>query len=158
VLDGTPRRSRLAFQVDLFPARGALPDTLQSAQEREKDIRYSSRTRAGTDLFKAQHDVRHALNLLLEQLTPEQRATPEAKAASLFADTTNMDIVELIYRTDLAQGQSKDFEFSRPTMEARWNKGLADAAATLQASPWLAPMPPLTATRTFDVLAVSQRL
>jgi hypothetical protein len=30
----------------------------------------------------------------------------------------------------------KDFEFSRPTMELRW-QGLADARMTLQASPWI---------------------
>ncbi|MCC6212961.1 MAG: patatin-like phospholipase family protein, partial [Burkholderiales bacterium] len=49
VLDTEPRRDTLAFQVDLWSARGQLPETLLDALEREKDIRYSSRTRRGID-------------------------------------------------------------------------------------------------------------
>jgi NTE family protein len=36
-------------------------------------------------------------------------------------------------------------------MESRWQAGLADAQATLAASPWLAPMDPAQGARTFDV-------
>ena len=39
------RSDLLIFQVDLFSARGELPQTLLEAAEREKDIRFSSRTR-----------------------------------------------------------------------------------------------------------------
>ena len=41
-------RPRLVFQVDLFAARGEMPANLGEASEREKDIRYSSRTRLNT--------------------------------------------------------------------------------------------------------------
>jgi NTE family protein len=63
-----------------------------------------------------------------------------------------MDIVQLIYRPDQSQGHSKDYEFSRRTMEERWAQGFSDATVTLGASPWLAPMPPELGARTFDVL------
>ncbi|HEX3523735.1 MAG TPA: patatin-like phospholipase family protein, partial [Stellaceae bacterium] len=43
VLDQPATRHRMAFQVDLFPARGKLPATLTDVREREKDIRFSSR-------------------------------------------------------------------------------------------------------------------
>src|SRR3546814_15891412 len=39
----------LVFQVDLFPARGERPHDLEQAWSREKDIRYSSRTRRISD-------------------------------------------------------------------------------------------------------------
>ncbi len=152
VLDSTFDQSRLTFQVDLFPARGTVPDTLQAAGEREKDIRYSSRTRAVTDQFKALHDLRHLVGLLWAKLPQEMRATDEAQWLHALGCQSNIDIVELIYRTDIAQGQSKDYEFSRATMEARWAQGFEDARTTLQAAPWLAPMPPEIGTRTFDVL------
>ena len=152
VLDSTLDQSRLTFQVDLFPAQGAVPDTLQAAQEREKDIRYSSRTRAVTDQFKAMHDLRHLIGLLWAKLPQEMRATDEAQWLRALGSLSRMDIVQLVYRTDVAQGQSKDYEFSRPTMEARWAKGFEDARTTLGASPWLAPMPPELGARTFDVL------
>jgi NTE family protein len=64
-----------------------------------------------------------------------------------------MDIVELIYRPEAVQGQSKDYEFSRATMERRWNQGLADARTTLASAPWLAPAAADIAVRTFDVAA-----
>lgn len=152
VLDDQPRRSRLAFQVDLFPARGRVPDSIQAVQEREKDIRYSSRTRAGTEKLATMHNVRHAIDMLWDKLPAEVRAMPEAQTLHEFGCLTSIDIVQLIDRTDIAQGQSKDYEFSRATMEARWAQGFADARTTLLASPWLEPMPRELGARTFDVL------
>jgi hypothetical protein len=73
-------------------------------------------------------------------LPPEIARTPQAKRLLDHGCITTMDIVQLIYRPDEPQGSLKDFEFSRPTMQPRWQQGLADARTTLQASPWLAPM------------------
>jgi len=152
VLESIPRRSRLTFQVDLFYARGRQPTDLEEVREREMDIRYSSKTRAITDMLRAMHDVRHNINSLWDRLPEDLRKTPEAKFLYEFGCVTTMDVVELIYRPTDAQGHSKDYEFSRTTMRTRWAQGLADAQTTLLASPWLAPMPPEVGARTFDVL------
>src|SRR6201989_2758202 len=45
VLDAETSNDLLIFQVDLFSARGPLPETLLEAAERGKDIRFSSRPR-----------------------------------------------------------------------------------------------------------------
>jgi NTE family protein len=152
VLESIPRRSRLTFQVDLFHARGRQPTDLEGVSEREKDIRYSSKTRAVTDLFHKIHDVRHNINSLWDQLPEGLRNTPEAKFLYNFGCVTTMDIVELIFRPSDPQGPWKDYEFSRTTMCRRWEQGLSDTQATLLASPWLAPMAPEVGARTFDVL------
>src|SRR6516164_10191933 len=152
VIEYIPRRSRLTFKVDLFHASGHRPTNLEEVNEREKDIRYSSRTRAATDTLRQMHDVRHNINNLWDQLPENLRATPEAKFLYDFGCVTTMDIVQLIYRPADIQGYSKDYEFSRATMQARWVQGLSDAQKTLLASPWLAPMPPEIGARTFDVL------
>ena len=152
VLDYIPRRSRLTFQVDLFHARGAVPTNLEEVSERDKDIRYSSRTRTGTNAFRIKHDVRHNINALYDQLPDELKATPEAKWLYNFGCVTTMDIAQLIYRPHDNQGASKDYEFGRATMHARWAQGLADARATIAASPWLAPMPREAGVRVFDVM------
>ncbi|WP_226381830.1 DUF3734 domain-containing protein [Falsiroseomonas ponticola] len=152
VLERIPRRSRLTFQVDVFHARGKLPTTLEEVAEREKDIRYSSRTRAASDTVRAMHDVRHNINTLWEKLPPELRDTPEGRFLYNFGCVTTMDIAQIIYRPAEPQGQSKDYEFSRGTMRERWAQGLSDATATLMASPWLEPMPKEVGARTFDVL------
>ncbi len=152
VIAKIPRRSRLTFQVDVFPARGALPRNLEDVAEREKDIRYSSRTRAATEAIRTSHDLRHNINLLWDKLPPELRNTPEARFLYNYGCVTTMDIAQLIYRPVEGQGHTKDYEFSSATMEERWAQGHADATATLVASPWLAPMPHELGARTFDVV------
>ncbi len=57
VLDTVPRRSTIAFQVDLFPSFGPLPHTSEEVGGRGKDIRISTRIRAGTDAFGKRHDL-----------------------------------------------------------------------------------------------------
>jgi len=153
MVDYYPRRSRMIFQVDLFPAHARdRPANLDQVQEREKDIRYSSRTRLTTNTLRQRHDVRHAINELHKLLPPEIANTEQARRLYDHGCVTTMDIVQLIYRPDEPQGSLKDFEFSRPTMELRWRQGLADARTTLQASPWLAPMPSELGVRVFDVI------
>ena len=126
--------------------------SLQDVSEREKDIRYSSRTRTGTEAFRLKHDVRHNINTLYDMLPPDLQNSPVAQWLYNFGCVTTMDIVQLIYRPSEPQGSTKDFEFGRATMEARWAQGLADARATLQASPWLAPVPEELGVRVFDVM------
>jgi len=152
VLDYLPRRSRLTFQVDVFHAHGRLPGNLDEVAEREKDLRYSSRTMIGTDAFREKHNVRHAINELHKLLPPELASTEQAQRLYHLGCVTEMDIVQLIYRPRDPQGSTKDYEFSRSTMNARWQQGMADARTTLQASPWLAPMPKEVGVRVFDVV------
>ena len=85
-------------------------------------------------------------------MPPEIAETPEARRLYDHGCVTEMDIALLIYRPNAPQGSSKDFEFSRSTMEARWQEGFSDAYTTLQASPWLAPMPQELGVRVFDVM------
>jgi NTE family protein len=157
VLTKIPRRSRLTFQVDVFHARGKLPTSLVEVAEREKDIRYSSRTRAATDVIRQTHDVRHNINTLWEKLPAALRDTPEGRFLYDYGCVTTMDIAQLIYRPAEGQGSSKDYEFSRATMRERWAQGFADAQVTLEASPWLAPMPAELGARTFDVTGEAMR-
>jgi NTE family protein len=150
MVDYYPRRSRLIFQVDVFPAHGSLPTNLDEVSEREKDVRYSSRTMFTTDTLREKHEVRHAINELHKLLPPDLANTEQAKRLYEHGCVTEMDIVQLIYRRMKPQGALKDFEFSRSSMEARWRQGLSDARSTLQASPWLAPKPREIGVRVFS--------
>lgn len=152
VLDYYPHRSRLTFQVDVFQGYGSLSKNLDEVREREKDIRYSSRTRVNTDVFQQEHEVRHAINELHKLLPQEVANLNQAKQLLAFGCVTEMDIVQLIYRPFLPQGASKDYEFSRGTMNMRWEQGLSDASTTLRTAPWLAPKPTEMGVRVFDVM------
>ncbi len=152
VLDYSPRCSRLTFQVDVFHAQGRLPTNLDEVSEREKDIRYASRTKMCSNAFRAKHEVRHAINELYKLLPPDLANTEQAKRLYEHGRVTEMDIVQLIYRPAEPQGASKDYEFSRSSMQRRWQEGTSAAQTVLRASPWLAPMPKDLGVRVFDVL------
>src|SRR5580692_11033200 len=154
VLDYSPRRSRLTFQVDLFHAQGQLPTNLQEVSERDQDIRYSSRTNVCSNAFRDRHDVRHAINELHKLLPPDLLATEQARRLYELGCVTEMDIVQLVYRPAEPQGASKDYEFDRASMEKRWQQGILDARTVLHAAPWLAPMPKELGVRVFDATSV----
>src|SRR5258707_3363228 len=68
VLDEEVNRDLIIFQVDLFSARGLLPVSLLEAAEREKDIRFSSRTRMNTDKNRQIHNARMMVRDLIGKL------------------------------------------------------------------------------------------
>ena len=79
VLDEETNRDLLIFQVDLFSARGELPASLLEAAEREKDIRYSSRTRMNTDKNKQVHNARKAVRELIGKLPDYLKNDPSVE-------------------------------------------------------------------------------
>jgi NTE family protein len=131
VVDTLPRRDTLAFQVDLWSARGELPGNMTEVLTREKEIQYSSRTRAGTNAFKEGQRLRNATADLLAKLPKRLKDTPEAKLLSSVCQKTVYRIVHLIYRARRYEGQAKDYEFSRLSMEDHWQAGYHDTLRTL---------------------------
>jgi len=132
VVDSESYMDTLIFQVDLWSADGEFPQNMADVYTRQKDIQYSSRTRANTDHFKNAHKMRHSLATLLEKLPPELKKLPEAKLLATRADTKVYNIVHLIYHNKTYEGYSKDIEFSRLSMEAHWQSGYNDTINTLK--------------------------
>ena len=137
VLDQTAKRRRVVFQVDLFAATGALPTTLAEVIEREKDIRYSSRTRLNTTNELDRQVIAQAAQRLIAKLPPALRDDPDVRALSRLRCDSAVDVVHLIYRSKHYESQSKDYEFSRLSMEEHWAAGRADMAHTLHDPRWL---------------------
>jgi NTE family protein len=131
VLSARSGLDTLVLQVDLWSARGDVPRDLAGVAVRMKEIQYSSRTRSSTDAFRKLEKLRTAFNELLPQMPPELAATPQARMLAEASDPALYNIVELIYRSPTFEGQCKDFEFSRRTMNDHWQAGFADAGTTL---------------------------
>jgi NTE family protein len=131
VLSMHPMRDTLAFQVDLWPARGPLPSTLEQVAERQKDIQYSSRTRLVTDNLQRSIKLRRGLQRLLALLPEAQRNAPELADIRREACTPAINVVNLIYQSKNYERQSKDYEFGTEAMRDHWQSGLADLLATL---------------------------
>jgi NTE family protein len=150
VLESRPRRDTLAFQVDLWSARGELPQDFLQANVREKEIRFSSRTRASTDQYKYAQQFRSAFAKLLEKLPDELRQLPEVNLLASEANEKVTNIVQLIYFSKKYEGISKDYEFSRRTMEEHWIAGYNDARRSLSHPEVLQQPSKLEGVRTFD--------
>jgi NTE family protein len=156
VVESEPRRDILAFQVDLWSARGDFPLSMPDVITREKEIRYSSRTRAGTDQFKHIQKLRRAAAALLEKLPADLKNSPEARLLSAAADRKVFNIVHLIYNARNYEGHSKDYEFSRASMEEHWRAGYHDARRTLRHPEVLEQPSDLEGLFTFDLVQDSR--
>jgi NTE family protein len=152
-------RNRVVFQVDLFPARGELPASIGDVSQREKDIRYSSRTRLNTKMQLEQQLIIKAAHRLLDKLPPKLRDDPDAQAlANLRSECKGIDVVHLIYRTKQYESQAKDYEFSRLSMEEHWQAGYADMRDTLQDPRWTERQPNDNTIRVFDLTRDKEQL
>lgn len=153
VLDQPGKRRRVVFQVDLFAATGELPTTLAEVTEREKDIRFSSRTRLNTTNELDLQVIAQAAQRLIAKLPPELQDDPDVRALSKVRCESAVDVVHLIYRSKHYESQSKDYEFSRLSMQEHWDTGRADMAHTLHDPRWIRHERTATGVHVFDLTA-----
>jgi NTE family protein len=132
VVQSEPQQDTLAFQVDLWNTRGDLPTSMADVMTRQKEIQYSSRTRAGSDRFKQMQILRNALATLIDKLPEEMKSLPEVAILKPVAERKVFNLVQLIYRTQQDEGDSKDYEFSRQSMEDHWLAGYRDTVRSLR--------------------------
>jgi NTE family protein len=180
VVAGDTLQDTLTFQVDLWSARGEVPSDLAGVLVRQKEIQYSSRTRANTDFFMEIQRARGALANMLEKMPPdilasedvkvlravadhrilanvlaklpaELRESPDGQILQSVADRSVYKIVHLIYRSKNYEGQSKDYDFSRLSMRDHWEAGYNDAMRTLRHPEALQRPSEHTKVETFDL-------
>lgn len=155
VLDQPGKKHRLVFQVDLFAARGGLPATLNEVTEREKDIRFSSRTRMNTTVELDRQVIAQAAKRLLGKLPSELRDDPDVRALAALRCESAVEVVHLIYRSKHYETQSKDYEFSRLSMHEHWDAGRADMAHTLHDPRWTQRERQATGVHVYDLTSDS---
>jgi NTE family protein len=142
VLSEEPGQDTLVFQVDLWSARGPLPDNVYDVEERRKDIVYSSRTRAATDTMAARQRHRRLLREVLEHVPAKVRASdPWCRQAQELACQRQYTVIHLIYQDKEWEGLAKDYEFSPQSMQEHWSSGLLDIERSLEHPEWL-QLPP----------------
>src|SRR5438034_4448098 len=132
VLDEEVDRDLLIFQVDLFSARGLVPISLLEAAEREKDIRYSSRTRMNTDKNRQIHNARRAVRDLIGKLPDELKNDPSVAFLREAAKENTVTVVHLIYKSKNYESSSKDYDFSHVGMVEHWGAGARDVHLSMR--------------------------
>lgn len=131
----------LVFQVDLFSARGIVPRDMYEVLSREKDIRFSSRTRLITDYFRKHYRLKVKLRDALAKV-PEDRLTDVEQALKQeLSDLPEITILQMIYQQRAYEGQAKDYDFSAQSMREHWESGYRDTERTLRHKDWLTMCP-----------------
>ncbi len=132
-----PGEDMCVFQVDVFPARGNLPRTLSEVSEREKDIRFSSRTRFNSDHIEMKQSISNAIARLETRLPDDLKNDPDfAELRSWACKSANVTIAHLIRRDTGYDTGSKDYEFSRLSVEEHWETGRNNVRKGLKSKFW----------------------
>lgn len=121
----------LVFQVDLFSAQSRLPRTISDVFAREKEIRFSSRTRQISDDLLRIRRARESAQRVLAKLPPEMADDPDVVELRVHAAEKPVSLVHLIYRASAWEGGARDFEFSARTMHEHWDAGRVAVAETM---------------------------
>ena len=137
VLDEEPHEDLLVFQVDLFSARGDAPRTLIELAGREKDIRFSSRTRLNTDTSLELHRAKALVRKLLARAPNALRGDPHLQELEAFSQDNAVTVAHLIFRPQNYASSTKDYEFSRIAMLEHWKAGTEDVLRTLHHPAWI---------------------
>ncbi|APR51166.1 patatin-like phospholipase family protein [Sphingomonas koreensis] len=121
----------LVFQVDLFSSAATMPRTITDVMAREKEIRFSSRTRQVSAERMRLRQEREAIRKVLAKLPPELHNDPDVAALRAVADEKPVSLVHLIYRANAWEGGSRDFEFSARSMREHWDSGRLSVRETM---------------------------
>ncbi|WP_226632487.1 patatin-like phospholipase family protein [Novosphingobium profundi] len=157
VLDNRPPCAMEVFQIDLFAARGDVPRTMADIAQREKDIRFSSRTRQGTDMSRKLQALRAATHRLADKLPEELKDDPDLAKLLSCRPEGPVAIMHLINRPRGYETNSKDYEFSRMTVDEHWQAGKADAIFSLEHPEWLERAIEPDEIATFDLACARER-
>lgn len=141
VLDTQPPVNTLCFMVDLWNAEGPEPATLDEVQTREKDVTFASRSKRHIEDYLHTHKLQRKLRELYA-LLPERAKTDawENELATLGCDST-IHVVRLPYGGRDWHMASKDINFSKGSIEWRWDQGYKDAMRAIDAAGWLKAVP-----------------
>ena len=140
------------FQVDLFNARGVMPKNLFDVAQREKDIRYSSRTRLNTDMGRELMKLRDAAFRLSQKLPDSLKDDPDAQLLGTRGCDSAVTIMHLINRSETHDTHSKDYEFSRHTVNGHWDSGRHDAEQSVNHPIWINRRPVGAGMAVYDLV------
>ncbi len=143
VFDDKPRRNSLIFAVHVWNPDGPEPETIRQVMNRQKDIQYSSRTVTHIRRQKQIHRLRHIVAELAARLPQEERETPLVREMASYGCLTRMHVVRLLAPQLEGEDHTKDIDFSRAGIHARWEAGFSDARRVLADAPWRGEFDPL---------------
>ena len=140
ILSHEEHLKQLIFQVDLWNAKGTVPENMMEIDERIKDIRYSSRTRMVTGFMAQKLRYTRLIKELLEIIDDDAKIDKvEELCVNKAREMTEVgvkNVIHLIYHKKTYERGYKDYEFSASTMQEHWESGLQDIENTFRHPDW----------------------
>jgi len=136
LLADEPRIDTTCFMVDLWSADGPEPQTLEQVQTRQKDVMFASRSQRHIDAYLRGHKLRRMVRMLRDKLPPEALSEEERRQVEAVGADSTVHIVRLAYAGRDWQMASKDINFSRGSIEWRWEQGYRDALRAIEEGAW----------------------
>ena len=143
VFDEYPRHDSLIFAVHMWNPVGPEPQTIWDVLHRQKDIQYSSRIASHIARQGQMHKMRHIIEQLSELVPADKQKSAKVQALMDWGCTTRMHIMRLLAPSLEHEDQTKDVDFTKQGIRARWRAGYEAARRALTEAPWKAPVDPL---------------
>lgn len=140
VLDDRPRCDSVIFTVQLWNSDGPEPESIWQVLGREKEIQYASRAESHLARQKQIHQLRGVITELVSHLAPAKRQSKGVQDLAAYGCTTTMHVVELTAPRLDREDLSKDIDFTRTSLRARWDAGYANAKECITSAPWEHPV------------------
>ena len=137
VLNELPGGDTICFMVDLWSAEGPEPVTMDEVATRQKDVTFASRSRRHIDDYTATHAMQRKLRELYARLPAKSRTAADEKELLALGCDATLHIVRLPYAGRDWHMAAKDVNFSKGSIEWRWDQGYRDAMRALRHAGWL---------------------
>ena len=142
VFDDYPRRSSVVFAVQIWHSRGVEPGSVAQVFARQKDIMFGSRSRSHIAAQARLHRLRHVVRTLFDLLPEDKRRTPEVQELADYGCATTMHLLEINAEPLDGETNSREYDFSPATIDARWHAGYVDMCRVIARRPWDNPIDP----------------
>ncbi len=137
VLEDKPSIDTICFMVELWSAHGPEPKTLDEVQTRQKDVTFASRSKRHIEAYVQTHTLQRTIRSLYKHLPAAKKSElGEQKLAELGCDST-LHIIRIPYAGRDWLMASKDINFSKGSIQWRWEQGYKDASRAIEQANWL---------------------
>jgi len=143
VLDDRSRCDSVIFAVQLWNADGPEPESIWQVLGRQKEIQYASRATSHIARQKQIHQLRSVITELAGHIGATRRKSKAVQELAAYGCTTTMHVVELTAPRLGGEDLTKDIDFTRASLRARWEAGYANAKESITSAPWEHPVNPL---------------
>lgn len=137
VLNELPEGDTLCFMVDLWSADGAEPVTMDEVSTRQKDVTFASRSKRRIADYVNTYRMQQKLRDMYLRLPEGKRTLVDQQEMAALGCGTTLHIVRLPYGGRDWHMAAKDINFSKGSIQWRWDQGYRDALRAIGHAGWL---------------------